>query len=90
MTSDVNNNLNIIPAFVKGTLSKYFNNNKNSIYVQRRKVGESEAIQQRTLLKVLPPGAEFIIGGIFEGTRQVYQTCDNHNYVELSDCQIPC
>jgi hypothetical protein len=87
-TFDINSELNIIPEFIKGTLSWVFNSNINSNYVKDIKVGQKELLTDFGYVKVLPPNTEIIMGPILNGTASVYQICDSYRFTDKQDCGL--
>lgn len=39
-------------------------------------------------LRTLPPGVEFIIGSIHDGTTAIKQVCDHHRIEDKENCGI--
>lgn len=87
-TFNINSELNIIPQFVQGTLAWVYNSNINSTFVKNTRTKTSYDITDEGYIKVLPPGTEFIIGSIYNGTTNVKQICDNYRFKETDGCGL--
>lgn len=87
-TFNINSELNIIPQFVQGTLAWVYNSNANSTYVQNTRTHTQYDLTDEGYLKVLPPGTDFIIGSIYNGTTNVKQICDNFRFKDTDGCGL--
>jgi hypothetical protein len=85
---DIDSLLNIIPEFTKGSLSYFFNRNRNSSYIGELRVDEAQNITHIGYAKILPPGTEIIMGDIYNGTDAVQQICENHSFKPTDNCNI--
>lgn len=77
-TFDINYNLNIIPEFVAGTLSYIFTNQPSQ--TSEIQINVPNQNTDFGYLRILPPGTEFVIGQIYNGTQVVEQICDAFDF----------
>lgn len=87
LTFNVDTELAFWPDINQDGLAELFNKNPTNPLVTGLKANVNHDMTDFAVLKVLPPGTEFIIGSIFKGTTSVKQICENFNST-VQNCGI--